>query len=69
MNIRQDRSRPFGVGRRSEDSIACETAAICTAYAWLALYGIAVAGAFLGAWHGPATPIVAAAPAQLERIK
>jgi hypothetical protein len=69
MNIWQDRIRGLRADQRSEDGIVHETSATCTAFAWLALYGMAVAGSLLFGSAQHKHQIVAAAPAELERSK
>ena len=69
MNIWQDRIRGLRADPRLENRIACETSATCTAFAWLALYGMAVAGSLFFGSAQHKHQIVAVAPAELERSK
>jgi hypothetical protein len=68
MIIHNGLARRRGPDRHPENDIS---GAACTAIAWLALYGIAIAASLLsGTWqHKHETPAVAAAPANLERPK
>jgi hypothetical protein len=71
MNIWQNRIRPLGADQCSEDGIARETHAACTAWAWLGLYGIAIAGSlfFGNRQHKHEIPVVAAVATSLEHSK
>jgi len=66
MDMWSGRIRPPWVDRRSEDDAARATRAVCTAYVWLALYGIAIAGSFFwgSSQHKHEAPVVAAASAE-----
>ena len=68
MNICQDHIRAFGADQRSEDGIAREAGAACTALAWLALYSIAITSSFFGAGQlRHETPVVVAADLEHSR--
>jgi hypothetical protein len=71
MDLWQDRIRGLGADRHSEDGIARETGAACTATAWSALYGIAIAGALVfGSWqHKQPASVVAAVQINFEHSK
>ena len=75
MNI-QDRIRTFAAEPGSDDFMTHEAGAACTAFAWLALYSIAItASLFSGSWQPKhwqtkhETRVVAEAPMNLEHSK
>jgi hypothetical protein len=69
MNI-WDRTCPLRADQCSKDDTAGQANAVCTAWAWLVLYGMAVAGSFFGAGqHKHERPVIAAEPVNLEYSK
>jgi hypothetical protein len=71
MDLWQDRIRGLGADRHSKDDVDRETGAACTAFAWSALYGIAIAGALIfGSWqHKQPASVVAAVTTNFEHSK